>query len=309
MMAMTRRRLACAALLAAAVCGPWTAQRPARAQQQDLSKVEIRVEKVAEGIHMLVGAGGNIGVCAGPDGVFLIDDQFAPLTEKIKTAVTGISDKPIRFVLNTHCHGDHTGGNENFGEVGVIIVAQDNVRQRMSEKQFNSLFNREIPAAPEKALPIVTFNDHVMFHLNGETIEAFHVPPAHTDGDAIVWFQKANVIHMGDCMFNGLYPIIDISAGGSIEGMIGAADRVLAICNDGTKLIPGHGPLATPADLKDFRGMLAGVRDAVKAQIAAKKTLEETQATKLTAPFDEKWGNGILKADRFVEIVYKDLSR
>jgi cyclase len=277
--------------------------------QQDFSKVEVTSEKVAEGVYMLKGAGGNIGVSVGADGVFLIDDQYAPLTPKIKAALAGLSDKPIRFVLNTHWHGDHTGGNENLGSSGVLIVAHENVRKRMSTEQFIEAFGSKVPAAAAVALPVVTFTDAVTFHFNGEEIHGFHVPPAHTDGDSVVHFRKANVLHGGDTFFNGIYPFIDLSSGGSVAGVIGAADRMLALAGEGTKIIPGHGPLATKADLKAYRDMLAAVSGRVAAQVKAGKTLEEVTASAPTAEFDAKWGNGFLKAGPFVAIVYKDAQR
>ena len=274
------------------------------AAQPDLSKVEVKTTRLAEGLHVLFGAGGNIGVSSGKDGVFLIDDQYAPMTAKIKAAVAAITDKPIRFVLNTHWHGDHTGGNENLGGAGSIIVAHENVRKRMSVEQFLEAFNERVPPSPAAALPVVTFADSVSFHLNGEEIHCFHLPPAHTDGDSVVHFKKANVIHMGDLFFNGLYPFIDASTGGSVDGMISAADKVLALANDTTQIIPGHGPMATKADLQAFRGMLAGVRETMKPLVDAGKTLAEVQAAKPTQAFDETWGKGFLKPEQFVAVAY-----
>jgi cyclase len=276
---------------------------PASAQQ-DFSKVEIKAEKVADGLWMLTGSGGNIGVSAGPDGVFLVDDQYAPLTEKIKAAVKAISDRPIRFVLNTHWHGDHVGGNENLGKDGVVIVAHDNVRNRMSKEQFIRMFNSKVPASPAVALPLVTFAESLSFHLNGEDVDAIHVPPAHTDGDAIVFFRKANVVHAGDTLFNGMYPFIDISSGGSVDGMIRAAERVLEVGDAATKVIPGHGPLATKADVRAFRDMLAASRDAVKPLVAAGKTLDEVKAAKPTAALDEKWGKGFMKPEVWATVLF-----
>jgi glyoxylase-like metal-dependent hydrolase (beta-lactamase superfamily II) len=290
------RKLVWIAVLAAAL--------PAAAQQ-DFSKVEIKAEKVAEGIWMLTGAGGNIGVCAGADGVFLVDDQYAPLTDKIKAAVAAVSDKSIRFVLNTHWHGDHVGGNENLGKAGAVLVAHDNVRKRMSTEQFNKVFNRATPPSPAIALPIVTFAESVSFHLNGTDVDAVHVPPAHTDGDVVVFFRKANVIHGGDTVFNGMYPFVDLSSGGSVEGMIGAADRILAAADAGTKIIPGHGPLATKADVKAYRDMLAASRDAIAPLVKAGKTLDEVKAAKPTAALDEKWGKGFIKPEIWATIVYE----
>jgi cyclase len=277
--------------------------------QPDFSKVEVTSQKVAEGVYMLMGAGGNIGLSVGADAAFLIDDQYAPMTPKIKAAVAALTSKPVRFVLNTHWHGDHTGGNKDLGESGTLIVAHENVRKRMTAEQFLEAFGMKVPPADPAALPVVTFSDSVTFHLNGEEIYAFHIPPAHTDGDSLVQFRKANVLHGGDTFFNGMYPFIDLSTGGEVGGMIAAADRMLALAGDATKIIPGHGPLATKADLKAYRDMLATARDRVAAQVKAGKTLEQTTGAKPLAELDAKWGQGFLKADPFVSILYKDLSR
>ena len=272
--------------------------------QPDLSQVELKSRKVADGIYMVSGAGGNVGVSAGDDGVVLIDDEYAPLIDKLTAAVGEISNRPVRFVLNTHWHDDHTGGNENLGKKGILIVAHDNVRQQMSVDHFLAVFNSEVKAFPEVALPVVTFNDAVTFHLNGQEIHAFHVAPAHTDGDSIVHFVKANVVHTGDVFFNGLYPFIDTSVGGNIDGMIAAVEKVLAMVDGETRIIPGHGPLAGKAELAAYVEMLSGVRDAVAALVKAGKTREEAVAAKPTAPWDEKWGKGFLPPDVFAGIVY-----
>ena len=282
---------------------------PTLAQTQDFSKVKIETIAVADGVYMLVGEGGNIGVSVGDDGVFLIDDQFAPLTWKIRAAIGELSKRPIRFVLNTHWHFDHTGGNENLGERGVVIVAHDNVRKRMSVGQFLKVFGREIPAAPDVALPVVTFNDTATFHLNDQTIYAFHVESAHTDGDTVIHFREADAIHAGDVYFNGIYPFIDTQNGGSLEGMIAAVDRILAIAGEETKIIPGHGPLSNKAELQTYRQMLVAVRDRTQAAIRQGQSLEAFLASKPTAAdLDPIWGKGFLSPEKFLTIVYTDLA-
>jgi len=282
---------------------------PLQAQDQDFSDVEMQTILVSQGVWMLVGAGGNIGVSAGEDGVFLIDDQYAPLTDKIRAAVAKISPKPIRFVFNTHWHGDHTGGNEHLGESGALIVANDNVRKRMSTKQFLKAFNREVPASPNVALPVITYSEDVTFHLNGDTIHAFHVAPAHTDGDSIVYFEKADVIHMGDVFFESGYPFVDLSSGGSVQGVIDGANRALELIGPNTKVIPGHGKLSDRAGLIAYRDMLRAIVGRVAKMKAAGKSLEEIQAAKPTAEYDERWGGGFIDADRMVATVFESLEK
>ena len=278
-----------------------------RSAAQDMSDVEIRVQELRGSVRMLTGQGGNLGVSAGEDGVFLIDDQFAPLTEKIRAAIGTFSEAPVRFVLNTHWHGDHTGGNENLGKAGAVIVAHENVRKRMSAEQFMETFGRKVPAAPKDALPVVTFAESVTFHLNGDTIRVKHVPPAHTDGDSIVFFEKANVLHTGDLFFNGRYPFIDLSSGGSLDGVIAAADVAIAMCDDETKIIPGHGELATKADYIAYRDVLKAIRERVQKLIDEGKTQDEVIAAKPTAEWDETWGAGFMRPPVFLSIVYDSL--
>jgi glyoxylase-like metal-dependent hydrolase (beta-lactamase superfamily II) len=285
------------------------AAAPLQAQDQDFSDVEIQTVLVAQGVWMLVGAGGNIGVSAGEDGVFLIDDQYAPLTEKIRTAVAKLSPKPIRFVLNTHWHGDHTGGNEHLGEAGVLIVANDNVRKRMSSEQFLKAMNRKVPPSPEIALPVVTYSEDVTFYLNGDTIHAIHVAPAHTDGDSIVYFEKADVIHMGDVFFESGYPFVDLSSGGSVQGVIDGVNRALEMIGPNTKVIPGHGKLSDRAGLIAYRDMLRTIVGRVAEAKAAGKSLEEIQSAKPTAELDERWGGGFIDADRIVATIFESLGK
>jgi glyoxylase-like metal-dependent hydrolase (beta-lactamase superfamily II) len=279
----------------------------ALAQQQDFSKVEIKAEKVAEGVYMLTGAGGNIGLSVGRSGTYVIDDQFAPLTDKILAAIRAITPDPVRFVINTHLHGDHTGGNENLGKAGALVVAHENVRRRMSAEQFSATFNRTTPASPEGALPVVTFTEAVTFHWNGDEIRVHHVAPAHTDGDSIVRFVKADVVHMGDLFFNGGYPFIDTSSGGRVDGVIAAAEETLAAIGEKTRIIPGHGPLATRADLQSYRDTLALLRDRIAKLKAEGKSRDEVIAAKPTADHDAKWGAGFMKGDTFTGLVYDSL--
>jgi glyoxylase-like metal-dependent hydrolase (beta-lactamase superfamily II) len=276
---------------------------------QGMEDVQIKATRVAPGVHMLEGRGGNIGVCSGPDGVFMIDDQFAPLTEKILAAVAKISGEPVRFVVNTHWHGDHTGGNENLGKAGAVIVAHENVRERMSSEQFSETFKRTTPASPPGALPVVTFDRSVTFHWNGDELHVFHVAHAHTDGDSIIHMRKANVVHTGDVFFNGMYPYIDISAGGDIDGVITAVDRVLRLCNDRTKIIPGHGPLATPDDLRRYRTMLVTARDRIRRYMNDGADRDAIIGARPTRDLDEQWGGGFMKPDVWVGLVHDGLKK
>jgi glyoxylase-like metal-dependent hydrolase (beta-lactamase superfamily II) len=259
---------------------------------------ELQISKVADGIHVIRGRGGNIGVSVGDDGVFMIDDQFAPVTDKLRELIAGVSDKPIRFLLNTHFHGDHTGGNENLGSAGVTIFAHDNVRARLLSQ-----------GASKAALPVVTFNDTTTFHMNGQTIHVFYAPGAHTDGDTMIHFREANVIHMSDTYFNGFYPFIDVRSGGSLEGTLAAVEAVLALANESTTIIPGHGPVSNRAELIAYRDMLIGARAGIAPMIADGKSVEEVVAAKPTAALDAKWGGGFLNPERFVRIIYAALKK
>ncbi|MGH7638773.1 MAG: MBL fold metallo-hydrolase [Gemmatimonadaceae bacterium] len=268
--------------------------------------VTVQAQLLRGGVYMLTGAGGNIGLSTGADAAFLVDDQFAPLTQKIMAAVKSVTDQPVKFVINTHWHGDHTGGNENFGKAGVLLVAHDNVRKRMSVEQFVGT-TRRTPASPAAALPVVTFNDSVTFHINGDSLIAVHVPPAHTDGDVLIYFSKADVIHMGDTYFASGYPFVDVMSGGNVNGVIGAADRALAICTPNTIVIPGHGPTQTCDNLRTWRNMIATVRDRVQAEMQKGRTLDELRAAGLSAEFDAQWGRGFIQPPAFVEAIYRSL--
>lgn len=285
---------------------------PTFALAQNDPEPKITVQPVRGHVSMLLGRGGNIGASVGPDGVILIDDQFAPMTDKIVQAVASLTDKPIRFVINTHWHDDHTGGNENLGKAGATIVAHENVRKQMSVEHVMRAFNRTIPPAPPAALPVVTFPDSLTLHLNGDETRVIHVRPAHTDGDSLVHFVQANVLHMGDLYFNGMYPFIDTSTGGSIDGVIAAVDVALKLVNDETKIIPGHGPLSGVAELRDYQAMLKVVADKLRPMVQAGKSRDEVIAAKPTAELDAKWADpsrSFLKPDIWVGIVYDGLAK
>jgi len=281
----------------------------AASAQQDFSKVEIQTEKLADSIYMMTGEGGNLGVSVGEDAVFVIDDQFAPLTPKIQAAIAKLTSKPVKFVLNTHWHFDHTGGNENLGKAGAIIVAHENVRKRLSTEGFIEFFGMKTKPEPKVALPVVAFTRDLTFHLNGDELVVSHVPRAHTDGDSIVRFRKSNVVDTGDTFFNKLYPFIDTSSGGTVAGVLAAVDGVLKTAGDDTKIIPGHGPLASKADLKVYRDMLVAVSGNIRGQIKAGKSLEQVIASEPTAKYDEVWGKGFLAPEKFVEMIYRNLKK
>ncbi len=283
-----------------------TAARGATAQNPD--SVQIRTERLAEGVYALRGSGGNVGLAIGPDAVFVVDDQFAPLTPKILAAIASLTERPVRFVLNTHWHFDHTGGNENMGKAGALLVAHDNVRRRMSTGQFIEFIKRQELPAPVGALPVVTFSDAATFHFNGGEVVAIHLPAAHTDGDAAVFFRRENVIHMGDVYVVG-YPFVDISSGGSLGGILRGVDRILALINDSTRVIPGHGASGDKATLRAYRNMIATVRDRVQRQVATGATLAQVLAARPTAEFDAIWGGGFIKGADLVRFAYADASR
>lgn len=280
---------------------------PAAAPAQDFSKVEIASTPLRDGLHLLTGAGGNMVASAGDDGTFLIDDQYAPLSDKISVELAKLGRMPLRFVVNTHWHGDHTGGNESFGRTGAVIVAHDNVRRRMSSEQFIAAFERKVEASPAAALPVVTFTEGVTLHLNGDEVAVIHVAHAHTDGDALVKFARANVLHMGDTWFHGGYPFIDLSSGGGIDGLIAALDRGLALSDADTLIVPGHGKVGDRAALQAYRDTLRAARDRIAKLKAAGRTREQVVAAAPTAEWDEVWGKGFIKPAQFVGFVYDSL--
>ena len=268
------------------------------------AEVEIMTIPVTEKIYMITGKGGNIGLFIGDDGTFLIDDQYAPLTEKILAAIKSVGGDFPKFLINTHYHGDHTGGNENLGQGGTLIFSHDNVRERLGTGSFIAAFNMKRETVPRGGLPVVTFSEDISFHLNGNSIRAIHAPHAHTDGDSFIYFKKRNVIHAGDLFFNGFYPFIDVTHGGSLKGMIKAVDRVLALADDNTKIIPGHGPLGDKAQLVPYRQMLGIAYERLRKLKAERKTAQEAAAAKPLADLEATWGDGMFKSDRWIEIIY-----
>jgi cyclase len=280
---------------------------PLPAAAQDFSKVEVKASALRGGTHLLTGAGGNIVASVGDDGTFIVDDQYAPLSPRIRAALKDIGGGEVRFVINTHWHGDHTGGNESFGKAGAVIVAHDNVRKRMSTEQLIAAFDRKVEASPEAALPVVTFAEGVTLHLNGDTVRVSHVADAHTDGDALVKFERADVLHMGDTFFNGGYPFIDVGSGGSIGGAIAAVDAGLAMSGGETIVVPGHGPRTDRDGLAAYGAMLKGYRDRIAALKAEGKSLQDVIAARPTAATDAELGQGFIKPDQFVTFVYETL--
>jgi len=285
---------AAAALVATAVA----------AQQQDFSKVEIKVQKVAGSVYMLTGSGGNIGVSVGDDGIVIVDDQFAPLAPKIKEALKSISTKPIKFIINTHYHGDHTGGNEIFGREAPII-AHDNVRTRLAAG--TKAMGRETPPAPKGALPVITFNDTATIHVNGEDIKAVHFPHGHTDGDAVIFFTKSNVVHMGDDLFFAQFPFVDLDNGGSVRGLIKVLEAIMPMIDDDTKLIAGHGALSDKRALNEWINMLKGTVAIMNEAIAKGKTLEQVKEEKTLVAWSN-WNNGFMNLEKYEEQLYRELT-
>jgi cyclase len=283
-----------------------------RAQEKDFSKVEIKVTKVSGNIYMLEGEGGNIAASVGEDGIVIVDDQFAPLAEKIQAALKNlkITDKPVRFVINTHYHGDHSGGNEPFAHGGSTVIAQDNVRKRLESAGTSgngSGLKFDYKAAPKGALPVITFDHDVTVHLNGEDIRALHFPAGHTDGDAIIFFPKNNVVHLGDDFVRYGFPFVDVTSGGSVQGMIAAMEKVSAQLPPDVKVIPGHGQLSNLDDVREFTKMLKETSAVVQKAIDEHKTAEQMKQEKILAPW-AKWSGEFLDADKFIDTLYNSLT-
>jgi glyoxylase-like metal-dependent hydrolase (beta-lactamase superfamily II) len=278
-------------------------------QDEDFSKVQMKVSKVAGNVYMLEGAGGNIAASVGEDGIVIVDDQFAPLADKIRAALKGVTDKPVRFVINTHYHGDHTGGNEPFSQTSTII-AQDNVRKRLESggrAGNGGSVKFEVKPAPKAALPIITFEHDVTVHLNGEDIRALHFPAGHTDGDSIIYFSKSNVVHMGDDFVTYGFPFIDVDSGGSIQGMIDGVEKAIADLPADVKVIPGHGPLSSLDDVRAYVKMLRETKAVVEKALAQGKTLDQMKQEKILEPW-QKYSGDFIKTDAFIETLYNSLT-
>lgn len=271
--------------------------------QQDFSNVEIQTVPVADGLYMLVGQGGNIGLLVGEDGALIVDTQFAPLSDKIRAAVEAAGGGEIAFVVNTHWHGDHTGGNANFAGDGATIMAHTNVKTRLAAGQGDT------PPAPPAALPVLTYPDRLTFHWNDVAVNLIHVESAHTDGDSVVHYTDLNAFHMGDTFFNGTYPFIDVSSGGSFDGIIATAERVLASSDAQTRIIPGHGPLATPDDLESYLDVLVEIRSRIQSMIDEGMSEDEVWAANPTAEWDGAWGAGFMNPETFTRLAYQSLSQ
>lgn len=275
--------------------------------KQDFSKVQVKATKVAGQVYVIEDvttefSGGNVGVSVGPDGIVLIDDKFAPLAPKIEAALKTISDKPVRFIINTHFHGDHTDGNAAFGQKSTII-AHENTRKRLLAGS-----GKDQPPSPAVALPVITFEDKLAVHLNGEDIRAIHFPSGHTDTDVVIFFTRSNVVHMGDDFFNGMFPFIDTNGGGSVKGLITNVQKLLEQIPADAKIIPGHGKVATAKELRDFLAMLEDTSGIVEVGIKAHKTADQLKKDKALAKYDA-WAKGFFKADDFIDMLYKDLKR
>ncbi len=279
------------------------------AQDQDFSKVQMKVTHVAGTVYMLEGSGGNIGASVGEDGIVIVDDQYAPLAEKIRAALKGIADKPVRFVINTHYHGDHTGGNALFSETSTVI-AHDNVRKRLENGSVagtGGAMHLEQKAQPKAALPIITFDHSATVHLNGEDIRALHFPSGHTDGDSVIFFPKSNVVHMGDDFVTYGFPFIDVTSGGSAAGMIDALEKIIPQLPPDVKVIPGHGPVSNLDDVRKYVTMLKDTSAVVQKALKQGKTLEQMKQEKILEPW-QKWSGSFIKTDDFIETLYYDMT-
>ena len=278
-------------------------------EEHEFAQAGVKVEKLTDNIYLLTGVGGNIAILTGKDDTLQIDAGNSGTTPKVLEAIKGVTEKSVRTLINTHWHADHTGGNADIAKQGGRIFAHDNVRKRLSIDQLIEAFNSKVPASPEIALPILTFSEKLTLHHNGEELHLLYIPPAHTDGDVIIHFSKANILHTGDLFFNGMYPFIDSSTGGWIGGMVKAADKILTVVDDKTKIIPGHGPLGTREQFKQYRDMLAKVEERITPLVKSGKSVEETVMAKPLADLDEKWGKGFMNPTNFIKVVHGGIKK
>jgi cyclase len=307
---MNKVRMAVAATVMA-LSGPVVAQQPPPATSPpppDFSKVEIKTTGLGNDVYMLEGQGGNITVAVAKDGIIMVDGEFAPLHDKIKAAITAISNQPIKYLVNTHYHGDHTGGNEPFAKDGVTVIAQDNVKIRLEAGTTNGLTGAKTPPAPQGALPSDTYTNFSKIRLSGRVADLKHIANAHTDGDTYVWFKTANVLSTGDTFTNGRYPNIDFANGGNIKGMIAASDAYLKLTNAKSRIVPGHGPIADRAALVEYRTMLITARDRMEKLVKEGKSEDDAVAAKPFADLDAKWAPTELAARNFIRVVYHSLA-
>jgi glyoxylase-like metal-dependent hydrolase (beta-lactamase superfamily II) len=277
-------------------------------QQQDFSKVEVKTTDLGNKTYMLEGAGGNVTVAVGTDSVIMVDAQFAPMHDKLKAAIAKVTNLPVKYLINTHYHGDHTGGNEAFAKDGAIIVAQINVRNRLAAGTTNGLTGAKTPPAPQGALPSDTYTNFSKIRLRGRVANLRHIENAHTDGDTYVWFKTANVLSTGDTFTNGRYPNIDFANGGNIKGMIAATDAYLKLTNAKSRIVPGHGPIADKAALTEYRTMLITARDRMAKLVKEGKSEDDVVAAKPFADLDAKWAPNELASKNFIRVVYHSLA-
>jgi glyoxylase-like metal-dependent hydrolase (beta-lactamase superfamily II) len=298
-----------APLLAAILCSlvPGTAFAQAPGQPPE-PKAEIRTQQLRPGLHLISSSGGNVVVWSGAEGVVLVDDSVAAITPQLLEAVARVAPGAVRFVVNTHWHPDHTGGNESLARSGALVIAQDNARARMREAQFVETYDLKVPPAPKAAWPVITFADQLALHLNGDNLVAIHAVQAHTDGDVLVVWENANVVDVGDLFYSGTYPFIDLASGGSLAGVVAAIELVLARADAQTIIIPGHGPVSNRAELAAYRDMLVAVGRRVRELVEQGKSEEEVLAARPTADFDERYAKGSMTPERFVKILYVDLA-
>ena len=270
-------------------------------------EIEVKATLLHDGIYVITGKGGNIGLLSGEDGTFLIDDQFAPLTDKLLESIKSIGASKPKFLINTHYHGDHTGGNENLGKQGTLIFSHDNVRERLSSGSFLQAFNMKMERVAKEGLPVVTFSEDITFHLNGMQVKAIHVPHAHTDGDSFIHFQDANIIHAGDLFFNGFYPFIDVNHGGTLKGLIEGVERILLLSDDSTIIIAGHGPVGDKKMLQEYLEMLNIAYERLNGLKVQGNTADEAIESRPLDDLEEKWGKGLFNGDRWIKIIYSGI--